>query len=518
MVTYPITGAATNLGSWTSTPALNMGSGYGQTPIYDRNGRITGYRTIQTSTAPNSARSASTGIYNPGGLLAEPLLAGTSTPLSKVGPTANNPYSNPLNPNGTATDASDQPKFNLLQTTKNPAIQSNIDAAAKTEGDISATTNQNFQSYLAAAKESQKQQTADVATDTTTLQNLPANLSKSLGATNQQYADAANAANTTYQNLNKTNANTVSADISRLSDLNDQYASANQDAVNLGEQQALGAINARSINPSGSAGNSSDYMQAVIGNNVNAQTALQANLSAQRISQLTNYITPLQQQLYDNNVSQNQFATQVAQTIAGMQTGSAEQVAALTQAVAGRPAQEQQSLLASLGIPLSVQQQVMASVGNSIGALTSADNANNFYGLDTQYDGQSVVLPNYQQPNAPSFANTGSYANPYGRGNLAPTLPAPTAPGITSGTQPMGATAGGYSNGLDVTRQGPEYQYGTPQFFAASRGYTPNGGVVPQNLTPQQMALYRAGLNPYANPAPAAPDTIDGIVPNYAVE
>lgn len=428
-----------------SVPALGAPTGYEQAPIYDANGRITGYKKIQTATA----KGTESGLYNPGALLPAAVDVGSGQPV--------NVYQDPSKTGVSAAgSAAVQPTFNLLQTTKNPGIQTNIDAATKSEGHQSESLNQNFTTYLKAAQDAQKQQAADVSKDTTTLNELPGQLAKSLDATNAAAAEKLDSANQNYQNLNTANAKTVAGDISNLDQLNAARAGATQDAVNLGVSQAQGQINQRSINPAGSTGDSSEYNQAVRGLSSDAQIALQNQLSGERIAQLTNYVTPLQQSLYSGNVAQNQFAAQVASQIAGMQTGSAEQVAALTQAVAGRPAVEAQALLSSLSLPLAVQQQVMTTIGASAGATVGADQANNFYGLSTEYNGTPITLPSYQQPNVP--ASGGYYSNPNGR--------LPTAPNVTSAPQSMGAYSSPGMNTASAA-QPSGYQFGTPEYFAA---------------------------------------------------
>lgn len=529
-------------------PPPSSPQGTSQIPVYDSAGRITGYKSLTTSAGGTAYTNTSGGGYNPGILLKTPLLNGqplntlpatinsggtpttgssayspgglypAGTTLGSItGLPATGTYANPSPGSAaattgaatTATGASatnPNSQFQLLNQTKNPAIATAAANTLNQEQNLGNTETKNFNQYLTEAQQEQANQSADVAKDTTNLNALPATTAASLNTTNNQYATAANNANTNYQNLNANNAATVAGDVTALGNLDQQYVTNSQAALNNALSQTQGAINARSINPSGSAGNNSDYQAQSMAARAQANLGLQQNLSQMQINQLTGYVTPLQQQLYGQNVAQNQFATNVAQTIAGMQTGSAEQIAALTQAVAGRPAAEQQALLSSLSLPLSVQQQVMASLTSPLNALTSVDQQNEFYGLQTQYNGTPLNLTSYQTP------TTGAYQPPiYANPSRNP------APNVQNGPQPMGAyanpaTTGGVTTATGQpapgsipinysaggTPQNPAgYQFGTPAYYAAANG------LAIQNQARQSGLVYDPTTGLMVDPANA---------------
>jgi hypothetical protein len=446
--------------------------------------------------------------FNPyGNLLTTPLPIGGPTPTGSTTGTGLGSYS--LTPNSSTTSTNPNDQFTLLNQAKNPAIASSAANTLDTENNLASTESKNFNQYLTEAQQALGSDTSDVATDTKNLQALPAKTATSLNNTNAQYATAANDANTNYQNLNTENAATVAGDVAQLGDLDQQYVTNSQAALNLGLAQAGGAINARSINPAGSSGSSSDYNQAVLTSEAQANLGLQQNLSNMQINQLTGYVTPLQQQLYSGNVAQTQYGAQLAQTIAGMQTGSAEQIAALTQAVAGRPASEQQSLLSSLGLPLQVQQQVMSSLPQSLQSLTGIDQSNNFYGLagnnanGTVSDGTNYTTPissggAYSAPNVQS--------GPQRMGAVAPTVPtvAPyqnNNPGVTaaSGVPPSGDP--------NPSNNNTGYVYNSPQYWqaiASGKNLTGYSYDPITGLTTLNSDTGNAGA--YANPAGGSDD------------
>jgi hypothetical protein len=168
------------------------------------------------------------------------------------------------------------------------------------------------------------------------------------------------------------------------------------------------------------------------------------DIAQMKSSNLANYITPLQQSQYAQNLSRlTNLELPVANTLVQIGITNANQLAQFSASLAGRSLSEQIQYLSTLGLPLQAAQSVAQSLGQiaaslpaALGQLSSIDLANTHYVLAGDY--QNPVpngLPTYTPgvPNVtPLRGGYGDYSvNPNNQypGNIQPTLPPPQPPG-----------------------------------------------------------------------------------------
>lgn len=331
-----------------------------------------------------------------------------------------------------------QASTGLVKTVKNPEIAAATSNALKQSQDLSGNVIKSFTDYLNEAKTLQEQSRNQVNADTDALAAAPAKLESGLSKTVQDFAAQANALTNRVTALNDANATTVNSNIAALGGLNADYE-ANARAV---ADRAVAAGLARNNayqSATGTPRSGSGYQ-----NQLAARTTsdillpVEAELSRNRINQLTNYITPQQQQLYANKLSQiTGLELPIANTLVQLGISNASQLAQFTASLAGRSLQEQITYLGTLGIPIQMAQQLAASLPQAIGSLASIDQANNFYTLAQDYQSPlGAPLPTYSlpTPTAPQPARPGY--SPYPTVNNVRSdygLPTQVAPAGTAG-------------------------------------------------------------------------------------
>ena len=216
----------------------------------------------------------------------------------------------------------------------------------------------------------------------------------------------------------------------------------------------------------------------------------------QRIGQLQNYVTPQQQQLYSQQVSQlTGLELPLAQTLVNLGITNSSQVAQLQAALAGKTLSEQVQLFAQLGVPIAVAQQLAQSLPGAVGQLSSTNLSNNMYGLAQDY--QNPIpggLPVY--PSAMPNATPGQRNSNAGQGGL------PNAGNVQSGQTPLNGAAVPGSALNPISQSG----YGT--------GYYPTQPNQTQLQYPQQCDIN--GM-PISNANALAETNLAGQIPSYDV-
>jgi len=454
-------------------------------PRYSPSGLLTGYSPGTVTGAPPVAPEYSGGLTTPANTASGKLLSGGAKGAQTPGQAA-------------AADLLNNSAVVALP--KNPAITT---ATANLLGDsqhVADAATKTFDDYLNEAKSTTAGIKTQVATDTANLNAIPAATQARIDAINQNYSNTTGNIADQYANLNRQNAATVAGDISKLGTIDSNYATAAQAVADRAVQYAGGQISKYQGGSGTPTSNSSDlenrYQQAYTDINLPVQKEIYANNRAD----LQNYVTPLQQQLYGENVAADvNYGTTRANQIASMQTGSAEQIAALKQAVAGRGVNEAMAYMQSIGIPISVAQSVLSGPTSNLATLTGVDNSNTNYGIASAYSPAVTSLPTYP---APQQRQPSPQLGGYGNGP------------VTTGAQPMGATAApSYAvdasgqpitngNGQPIVAGSPEFyqqvQYGNPNSPSWQK-FSPGNGM---NQYQAALAMYQAGYSPTPpNPA-----------------
>jgi hypothetical protein len=411
-------------------------------PIYNSAGLLTGYQgqqqKIPLSLSPQYSPGGLLTGYSPSQVTGSPAVApeysnSLTTPTSTASGNVVGGSSQSTQPGGLLTKQTpgQQAAGQLLNNTavvaepKNPAITAATSNLLGDSQNVADQATKTFDDYLNEAKTATAGIQTQVATDTANLNALPGQTAARLNAINQNYANTTGNISNQYANLNQANVQTVGNDIADLSTINNNYATAAQNVADRAVQYAGGQIGKYQGGSGTPTSNSSDlenrYQQAYTDINLPVQQQIYQN----QLGQLQNYITPLQEQLYGQNVNQAvNYNTTAANQIASMQTGSAEQIAALQQMVAGRSVSEAQQYLQSLGIPIQVAQQVLNGPTSNLATLTGVDSSNTNYGIASAYQPAVTSLPNNsnQPQRQPQLGG-------YGNG----------APNVQTGAQPMGA-------------------------------------------------------------------------------
>ena len=347
--------------------------------------------------------------------------------------------------------------LNTTQTvgeTKSPAIAAATQNLLTNNQNVENSATTTFDQYLAQAQAAQNTIGKQVATDTSNLNALPSSTAAALNSINQNYANTTGNISNQYANINAGNAATVAGDISQLGTINQNYETAAQNVANQAVSNAgqkIAAYQGASGTPtSDSSGLQEQYENAYTAINL----PLQQQLYGQQLSQLQNYITPLQQQLYGQNVAQAvNYDTTSAQNIAQMQTGSAEQIAALTQAVAGKGVNEALQYMTSLGIPLQVAQTVLSGSTSNLATLSGVNLGNTNYGIAGDYQSAIGGLPTFPNQQQPNTNRGGTPANP-----------------VTVGPQPFGTGQTQFNSQGNITSVPNPYS-SISQPSASSAGY-----------------------------------------------
>lgn len=493
-------------------------------PLLSPNGLVVGYSGIAKPKTPLSLAP----IYGPNGLISSYSGApstgtnGISSDYSLTGqsggllPSGKTPGQNAAD--ALANDTA------VVSKVKNPAIATAETNLLGDSQNVAASATKSFDDYLNEAKATTAGIKPQVATDTANLNALPGQTQAQLDAINKAYADKTSNISNTYAGLNAQNAAQVNSNIADLGTLNQQYETNAQAVADRALQYAGGQISRYQAGSGTPTSNSGDLTQRYINAYTDINLPLQKELSANRISQLENYVTPQERQLYGDTVSQAVgYDTTAANQIASMQTGSAQQIAALKQAVAGRGVSESMAYMQSLGIPISVAQTVLQGPTSNLATLTGIDANNTNYAIASDYQAPVSGSPLYNPP-TPSVSPRPAigYSNP----------------GVNTGTQPMGAVsnpaAASYllPDGSVNANALPSNPY-TPQPIGRT-GITnlPNNYYTPSS--PQQQAYqaalqaYYEGNGPVPNPQDfglsvnGAPQTgatvsgVDSVSPDYA--
>lgn len=493
-----------------------------QAPIYNAAGLLTSYRgqspTIPLSLSPRY--DTATGLltdYSPAALTgAKPIAPAYSSALSTGSPGTGTLVTGNGAPSLTPGQKAGQQLLDDTQTigeVKNQAIADAGQHLLNKSQELADQTSKSFDQYLAESNTTNAGIKTQVAQDTSTLNALPSQTSAALNAINQNYANTIGNISNTYAGINANNAATVQGDIAQLGTIDSNYATAAQKVAD----NALSYAGQQIAKYQGGSGtptsNSGDLTQRYIQASENVNLPVQAQIYANNRSDLQNYITPLQQQLYGQNVAQAVgYDTTRANQIASMQTGSAEQIAALTQAVAGRSVNEALQYMQSIGIPLQVAQSVLSGATNQLGQLSNIDLANTNYAIAGDYQNPGFQLPNY--PNS----------NPKLSGSSSP---------VTYGQQPMGANGqpvpvgqtnyavDGAGNPIYSTNAGGNQVpivTGSPDFYNYGNYANPNSPSWPtygpsQTVGPSSnsnQAAYNAALQQwYVTGTGAPPNPVD---------
>lgn len=387
---------------WTQTPAQNYWKGASLlAPQYGPAGTtgaqstnpITGYQPTNTSTYGNAFGNA--------GSLNE------VTGQPKVGPVNVNPLSPGANPNDPNS------YFSLLDQTKNPQVAANTNQLLTDQSSITGKTVQGFDNYLAqetAALQAAGQQQTE---DTKTLAAIPAGYQTAATAATAGLSAAQQQEQGQYATANQNNAQTVQQEIAQLASLNTQEQSNVQNVAALADAAAQAQNSKFQLRPGGVPTANSGENETLAANTFsNINVPLQEALSQQQMAQEQNFIAPQEQALYAGQIGNIQFNANQASQLAQFGISNAAQVAQIQQAVTGKSFQEGLQYLQSLGIPLSVAQNVLSGSVSQLGSLSGTNNNNTFYGLAAPYGTPGLTSPSgysFQTPQAPQLSS------PYGR-------------------------------------------------------------------------------------------------------
>lgn len=341
-----------------------------------------------------------------------------------------------------------QANTSLVNTTKSQPIQNSIDTTLSNENALESGTINNFNQYLAQAQQQMEQQQGSINADQSTMATLPSQLNTELSNAVTQFANTGNSLDTKLTNLNAANTNTVNTNIANLSALQGQAEGAETAAAQKAVADAQ-AANAARFSAGGTPTSGSGYEQALM---ANTEAGIMLPVTAanyqQRIGQLENYVTPQQQQLYTQQVSQiTGLEMPLAQQLVNLGITNSSQVAQLQAALAGRTLSEQIQFFAQLGIPVQMAQQLAQSLPSAVGQLNATNLSNNNYALTQSYQ---TPLPGglpVTNSGTPSIGPGMRYANPgsggfnsYGSMQAGPTA-LPTTTGALGGAN-AGASAG----------------------------------------------------------------------------
>lgn len=367
-----------------------------QAPLYDATGLITGY-TSSKNPAPKSTVNPldPTGKYE-----FDPITGKNRQGLTK-GEQAAKDY---------------RENTSVVSQSKSPEIAAATAETLKQTQDLAKTTVKSFSDYLAEAKQMQDAGKATLAEDQKTYATLPAKLESSLSDTVKQFAEGTAGINEQYKALNEQQAKTNQADIAKLEQENQAYA----DAARAVGQRAFDYASARNNlfqSTTGTPTSDSGYGRELAAKTYSdVMLPVEQDISRNRINQLTNYITPLQQQQYAQNLARlTGLELPVANTLASMGISNAQQLATFTASLAGRSFSEQLQYLTSLGLPLQEAQRLMTVLPQSLAQLSNIDQSNTFYNLAGDYQNPvSGQLPTYTAP----VPDTGKQdtGNPYNSG------------------------------------------------------------------------------------------------------
>ena len=466
-------------------------------PVYGASGLITSY-----SNSPR--RNAQKPIYGPSGLIESYSGGDANVPTGTT-------YNNPSDPTGkynfnAATGLNQQgltkgqqavqdyqASTGLVSTTKSAPLAKAASDTLANETALQTGVVKSFQDYLTEAKQLQEQGAAAVKQDTETLNTAPSKLESSLSKTVQDFANQTGALDTKVTDLNAANAATVNANIAQSKQNITDYQTAAEAVAN----QAIAASNARSNayqSATGTPTSDSGYAhELAAATTSNIMLPVEQQVAALRQSNLTNYITPQQQNLYANNIAQvTGLEMPVAQALVNIGITNANQLAQFTASLTGKSLQEQMTYLTSLGIPLQMAQQLAQSLPSSLGQLSAIDQANTYYGLAQDY--QNPVAgglpvynpgpPNYPPRGNTPYPNTGPVSsNPNGY------LPTDVTPGAG---QPVGINA----QGQLVDAQGRVVNYAPPATVPSNVGQNalpPASWDYTQEAIPQYSTVDQSG-------------------------
>lgn len=454
-------------------------------PIYGSSGLITGY-----GNSGKQRTNARQPIYNSAGLITSYTNDDSAAPTSLVDP--NDPTgkykfdpATGLNKQGkTKGEQAVQDYQNstgLVSTVKSQPIAKAASDTLTAETNLQNNTIKSFADYLNEAKQIQAQGAAQVKTDTETLNAEPSKLESTLSKTVQDFANQTGALDQKVTDLNAANAKTVAGNIDQSKQNIIDYQTAATDVAN----QAIAAANARQNlyqSRTGTPTSDSGYAhELAAATTANVMLPVARDVAQMRQTNLTNYITPQQQNLYANNIAQvTGLELPVANTLVNLGITNANQLAQFTASLAGRSLQEQLSYLTSLGIPIQMAQQLASSLPQALGQLGQIDQSNNFYGLAQDYQNPLPDgFPTYNPGVPPSPGRSPNPTTPnYGPVNTSPNggylNPNPTAPG-----QPVGINA----QGQMVDAQGRVVNYAAPPLANGQPGQIdPSKYVLPSAL------------------------------------
>lgn len=439
------------------------------------------YRPPDASLTPGAYPTWAVNSYESTGIL--PQYSDTGQPTGQPGQTQT----------GTQTPDPNDPnsQFQVLNKVKNPDIATAETGLLKNVTDTAATTAKTFNDYLNEARQQNQQNQAQLATDRNTINAAVSSVpdyAATLKSIDTNFANTARGINTQYAGINADYAKTVAGDVNQLADLNKQYETSAQAVADRALQYAQGQTQRYQLGSGTPMSNSGDLEQRYLQAYQDINLPLQQQLAQMRQNQLTNYITPLQKDVYGNTVNQAVgFQYPMESALANRFTGTANTIenlrATILPQLAGKSLQESITYMQSLGIPIAVAQQVLSGDISGLSGVQGIDLANTFYGLTTPYTNNVGILPQY------SPGGGGSRTYPVGGNAASYGVSAVVNPGAQPSSTP--STPG-------VINLPNNYQWGrTPDqqaYFAAQQNYYDTGaGAPPSPLNPRRYTYGPAG-------------------------
>lgn len=291
------------------------------------------------------------------------------------------------------------PQFTVTQTQKQPGIATATGNLLQQQQAGAAQTASTFENFLNEARQVAAQGKQQLATDQAAFDT--SKLETQLPAINRTYETNQNNITGDMAARNKAYADETAATLARLNAENARYESAARGVADKAIANATARTNLYQLTsgtPTSGSGNLTNrYIRAA----ADIETPLQRELSARRYNQITDIERPYARELYGQDQSLLGRRSALESDYAGRQESTARYLSDLKMRVAGMSRAMAQDYLRSLGLPIEIQQRIIAGDIANLSGIQALDERANFYTVNTPFDESrlpQITTPSYSMP------------------------------------------------------------------------------------------------------------------------